>query len=157
MFPDKFVLPYCKMGRKIKARKVATPGSGVRVHKGSPGRPRKMKKTTKKVKRLGYPQERLEEAIRLVKEKTMTLGEASKHFEIPKTTIFDRMNSKKTKLELGRPTVLSEEEENIIVQRLVVMGMWGFPLTSLDVRFLVKSYLDDIGRTCSRQNSFKVP
>jgi predicted DNA-binding protein (UPF0251 family) len=145
------------MGRKIKARKVATPGSGVRVHKGSPGRPRKMKKTTKKFKRLGYPQERLEEAIRLVKEKTMTLGEASKHFEIPKTTIFDRMNSKKTKLELGRPTVLSEEEENIIVQRLLVMGMWGFPLTSLDVRFLVKSYLDDIGRTCSRQNSFKVP
>jgi hypothetical protein len=67
------------------------------------------------------------------------------------------MTSKKTKLELGRPTVLSEEEENIIVQRLLVMGMWGFPLTSLDVRFLVKSYLDDIGRTCSRQNSFKVP
>jgi hypothetical protein len=46
-YDDKFVLPYCKMGRKIKVRKVATPGSGVRVHKGSPGRPRKMKKTKK--------------------------------------------------------------------------------------------------------------
>jgi hypothetical protein len=146
------------MGRKIKAKKVATPGSGVGVHKGSSGRPRKMKKTTsKKFKRLGYSQERLDNAILLVKEKTMMLGKASRHFEIPKTTIFDRMNSKKTKLELGWPTVLSEEEENIIVQRLLVMWMWGFPLTSLDVRFLVKSYLEDIGRTCTRQNSFKVP
>jgi hypothetical protein len=128
------------MGRKIKAKKVATPGSGVGVHKGSPGRPRKMKKTTSKnFKRLGYSQERLDDAIRLVKEKTMTLSERSRHYESPKTTIFDRMNSKKTKLQLGCPTVLSEEEENIIVQRLLVMGMWGFPLTSLDVRFLVKS------------------
>jgi hypothetical protein len=117
-----------------------------------------MRKTTSKMlKRLDYSQQRLDDAIQLVKEKTMTLGVASRHFEIPKTTIFDRMNSKKTKLELGWPTVLSEEEENIIVQRLLVLGMWGFPLTSLDVRFLVKSYLDDIGRTCTRQNSFKVP
>jgi hypothetical protein len=115
------------MGRKIKAKKVATLGSGVGVHKGSSGRPRKMKKTTsKKFKRLGYSQERLDIAILLVKEKTMMLGEASRHFEIPQTTIFHRMNSKKTKLELG-PTVLSEKEENIIVQRLLVMGMWGLP------------------------------
>ncbi len=62
MFPDKFVLPYCKMGRKFKAKKVATPGSGVGVHKGSPGRPRKMKKTTIKMfKWLGYSKERLDD------------------------------------------------------------------------------------------------
>ncbi len=30
--PDKFVLPYCKMGRKINTKKVATPGSGVSLN-----------------------------------------------------------------------------------------------------------------------------
>lgn len=135
----------------VKPKKVFTPGT--RPDKGSPGagRPRKEKvKPKKKFKRLQYPQERLEEAVRLVREKTMTLGEASKHFQIAKTTIYDRAKSRKEKLQLGRPPELSEEEEKIIVQRLKVMGQWGFPITSHDLRYLIKSYLDNAGRNSVR-------
>ena len=60
----------------------------------------------------------MEAAIQLVKDKTMTLGEASKHFEIPKSTLGDRIHSVKTKLQLGRPPELTEDEEKILVQRL---------------------------------------
>jgi hypothetical protein len=60
------------------------------------------------------------------------------------------MNSRKTKLQLGRPPELSEEEEDIMVQRLKIMGMWGFPLTSYDLRYIIKSYLDGAGRTSTR-------
>jgi hypothetical protein len=57
----------------------------------------------------------------------MSLGEASKHYGIPKTTINDRMKSSKEQLQLGRPTELTTDEETIIVERLKVMGMWGLP------------------------------
>lgn len=137
---------------KIKAKKVFTPGSD----KGSPGvgRPRKtVAMARKRFKRLQYPQDQMDAALRLVKAKTMTLGEASKAFKIPKTTIFDWLHSAKPKLQLGRPPELSEDEEEILVQRLKVMGLWGFPLTSHDLRYLIKSYLDSMGRTSSRNVS----
>jgi hypothetical protein len=43
--------------------------------------------------------------------------------------------------------VLSEEEESIIVERLKLMGTWGFPLTSRDLCAIIKAYLDELGRT----------
>ena len=49
--------------------------------------------------------------------------------------------------DLGRPTVLSKEEEDVIRSRVVLMGDWGFPLTKTDLREVVKSYLDGMGRT----------
>jgi hypothetical protein len=30
------------------------------------------------------------------------------------------------------------------------MGHWGFPLTSLDLRHLIKAYLDGLGKTVER-------
>jgi hypothetical protein len=151
MFSDKTMA-------KIKAKKVFTPGS--RKDRSSPGagRPRiKAAIERKKYKRLQYPQDKMDAAIRLVKDKTMTLGEASRHFGIPKTTIFDRIHSGKPKLQLGRPPELTEAEEDILVQRLKVMGMWGFPITSHDLRHLIKSYLDSIGRSISRNVSIIIP
>jgi len=41
--------------------------------------------------------------------------------------------------------VLSKEEENIMSQRLVLMGKFGFPLGPKDLRLLVKDYLDSKG------------
>ena len=48
---------------------------------------------------------------------------------------------------LGRTTVLSKEEEKIMAQRLILMGEWGFPLTSRDLCYLIKAYLNGQGRT----------
>jgi transposase len=132
---------------KIKARKVSTPGSQLSPGRG---RPRKAMEPKKRGKRLQYSQAKVQQAIQAVKSKAMTLGEAAKHYKVPKTTIFDRIKSQKNKLTLGRPTELTAEEEDIIVQRLKVMGEWGFPLTSHDLRHLIKSYLDGLGKTSVR-------
>jgi hypothetical protein len=48
---------------------------------------------------------------------------------------------------LGRPTELSTEEEEMIVERLVLLGEWGFPMTTKDLCLLVKAYLDSLGKT----------
>jgi hypothetical protein len=138
---------------KVKARKVFTPGSKHVKSSPGPDRPRKTEKPKRRGRRLQYPQEKVVQAIQAVRQKTMSLGEASKHYGISKTTIYDRMKSSKEQLQLGRPTELTKDEETIIVQRLKVMGMWGFPLTAHDLRYLIKSYLDSLGRTIFRHVS----
>jgi hypothetical protein len=47
----------------------------------------------------------------------------------------------------GRPTVLSEDEELLIVERLVMQGERGFPLTTTGLRNIIKDYLDSQGKT----------
>jgi hypothetical protein len=42
---------------------------------------------------------------------------------------------------------LSTEEEEMIVERLVLLGEWGFPMTTKDLCLLVKAYLDSLGKT----------
>ena len=48
---------------------------------------------------------------------------------------------------MGRPTVLSPEEEEIMVERMMVLAEWGYPLTIRALQELVKNYLDRMGKT----------
>ncbi len=143
---------------KIKARKVTTPGS--KPTQGlSPGRGRPKKISLRRgASRKGnyrskYDPQTLKHAINAVKEKRMSMSEAARHYKIPKTTLSDRLHERVSE-SLGRPTVLSREEELIIVERLQMMGEWGYPMTVLDLRLLVKAYLDSQGRTSRFVNNF---
>lgn len=42
-------------------------------------------------------------------------------------------------------TSFLEEDEQAITSGLLAANKWGFPLTSLDIRCIVKSYLDSCG------------
>jgi hypothetical protein len=46
----------------------------------------------------------------------------------------------------GGQCILSSEEEIKITENIILACKWGFPLTSFDIRLLVKAYLDKIGR-----------
>lgn len=46
----------------------------------------------------------------------------------------------------GRPTALSAEEEEEISRYCIMSSTYGFPLTLDDVRYIVKSYIDRIGK-----------
>jgi hypothetical protein len=48
---------------------------------------------------------------------------------------------------LRRSTVLSKEEEEFLVERILVMGEWDFPLGKKDLTHIVKDYLDLQGKT----------
>jgi len=45
---------------------------------------------------------------------------------VPKATLSNRVNEQ-VKETLGRPTELTKEEEAILVERLMILGEWGFP------------------------------
>lgn len=128
---------------KIKANKMLTPGSAPR----KAGRPKKKVKDKDKTRgHYGrYQQAAMDQAIRAVKAGEMTMREASLHFEVPKATLCDKVNKKLHRV--GRPTVLSDIEETVLVERLIFMGIWGFPVTPKDLTMLVKDYLDASGRT----------
>jgi hypothetical protein len=142
------------MGKVTKAKKVYTPGSQpVRlVNSPGRGRPKKIKnRSLAGLSRKGnygtkYRPQDLEQAITAVKDKIMTIREAAKHYEVPRTTIQDRLTEKSGD-KLGRPTELTEVEESVIVERLLVMGRWGFPLNRHDLAHLIKSYLDRLGKS----------
>lgn len=139
---------------KIKARKVMTPGSAGKVRgKGRPKLP-KMKAGTSRVGnyRHKYTDETLQLALGAIRNKDMKLSEAAVHFRVPKTTLYDRL-SNKSSANLGRPTELTADEEALIVERLIFMSDWAFPLSNRDLRVLIKEYLDVDGRT-SRNLSY---
>ena len=46
----------------------------------------------------------------------------------------------------GHPTVLTEVEENCIVQHLVRLADWGFPMDNTDLCVFIKTYLDKVGK-----------
>jgi len=140
---------------KIQASKVATPGSAPPVNKTTPvkkttprkaGRPKLKKKDKKRGRYSSYDREALDNAINAVETEAMGIREASLHFGVPKATLCDKVGGK-AQGNIGRPTVLSVDEEAVLVQRLIVMGEWGYPLTPKDLCMLVKDYLDAAGKT----------
>lgn len=93
-----------------------------------------------------YTQETFQMAIREVQSRSMSLDEASKRYHVPRSTLALRCKKKSTYVNAGRPTLLSAEEEQLFVAHLNMVASWGFPFDLLDLRLLVKSYLDKQGR-----------
>jgi transposase-like protein len=128
---------------QLAPQKVKTPGSG--------GRPRKKKVRGRPVHyRRKYSEENLLQAVKEVRDYRMSLGEAAKEFQVPKTTLYDRVNER-VNAKSGRPTVLTELEEESLVGRLLIQGEWGFPLSRRDLCNVVKSYLDSLGRKSRKE------
>ena len=136
------------MVRKI--RKVAAPGStpvqspaGSTKKKGR-GHPKKIDGVKK---RRPYKQHNInivEMAVNKIRN-GMSIRVAAEKYCIPKSTLADKVKGLHSK-PVGRPTALTKEEEDLIVERLLLLGEWGYPLTTRDLRLTIKSYLDSMGR-----------
>jgi hypothetical protein len=134
-----------------KAKKVSTPGSYPGISSRG-GRPAKVKKrevrgsSRKGNYRTKYTEAMLEEAMEAVTAHRMSLREAAKEYGVPKTTMIDRLSGRRG-AKLGRSTELSADEEELIVERILVLGKWGFPLGKKDLTHLIKGYLDRLGKS----------
>lgn len=116
-----------------------------------PGRQKMKKSATNtgirklRVKKRKYEDEMFQQALDMIERGNMSVREAAKTYGVPRSTLQDKINNTHPRKD-GGPTVLSEDEEQHIVEMLLLMSEWGFPWTSQDLRYFVKSYLDKKGK-----------
>lgn len=53
-------------------------------------------------------------------------------------------------LNYGGQKILNDNEESMLCDCLLLCAQWGFPMSRKDLRLVVKSYLDKLGRTEKR-------
>ena len=93
-----------------------------------------------------YTKEMLEECVQRVKSGNLTQRDAEKEYNISRSIIKNKLSGKHPK-PVGRPPVLSFDEERLILNRVQLMCDYGFPVTPQDVRHYIKCYLDTKNRT----------
>ena len=96
-----------------------------------------------------YSNECLENAVSEIVSQKISLRKASKLYKIPVGTLSHKINKKHGKLP-GRPVVFMEREEQSIIQHIKTLSQWGFPFDTLDLRILVRTYLEKQGRTVAQ-------
>ena len=104
------------MGKVTPSKKSSSSSPGSSSGRGRPRKaPGQLAKKKKRGPRLQWSKEQMARAMAAVRNKEMSYGEAEKHYGVPKTTIFDRLNHSSGIL--GRKPLLTVEEEAIIASR----------------------------------------
>uniref|UniRef100_A0A1B6GCB9 DDE-1 domain-containing protein n=1 Tax=Cuerna arida TaxID=1464854 RepID=A0A1B6GCB9_9HEMI len=96
-----------------------------------------------------YSPEDIENALQLVND-GMSLRLAAETTGISLTVLFRRKKFGNTLKQKGGQTVLSSEEEKLIVNRLQICSEWGYPIDSFTLRLLVKDFLDRKGKNVKK-------
>lgn len=82
----------------------------------------------------------------------MSIRNAASKYGIPKNTLHLKSQEKHT-MSVDRATVFSAEDEEQFVAHIVAVSNYGFPVNTFDLRCVVKSYLDRIGKNETRFNN----
>jgi transposase-like protein len=109
----------------------------------SPGRPSLAKKrVARKLSRSKYTREDMERAAELVLNDGLPVSTAAKRCNVPRVTLIDMIKGTHKFGGAGRPTILTKVEEDVLVEMLVLLGQFNYPLTKRHLRDMVKNYLD---------------
>lgn len=111
--------------------------------------PRSKPKTPRRGPYVRYDQNQVEKALAEVVRNKLSIRQASEKYGVPRSTISDRYKGKHISNN-GRPTALSNTDEQHILHGILVAAKWGYPLTGKDVRIIVKGYLDRKGKVEKR-------
>ena len=93
-----------------------------------------------------YTEETLQNALRRIREGGISLTRASEIFNIPRRSLFNKLQGLHQGT-VGAPIALDLAEERHFVDLLIACADYGFPLTVLDLRVIVRDYLNRSGQT----------
>lgn len=96
-----------------------------------------------------YTPAQLEEAVLKIRNKQLTLNEASRNYPISKGTLSNHLNGNHTK-KVGRPYELSAYIENELVSIVQYLADIGFGMSTTQFRMLIKEMLDTNCQVSSR-------
>lgn len=89
---------------------------------------------------MDYNAETLQTCLMDIRSGVRTQRNASQYYNIPSSTIINKLKTNKVK-KRNPPTVFSEEESSFEVH-INKLAEFGFPVTDLDLRYSMKCYLD---------------
>ncbi|GFN77727.1 tigger transposable element-derived protein 1-like [Plakobranchus ocellatus] len=94
-----------------------------------------------------WTQQELENAMRAINRgEGISVREASKQFGIPRRILRNHISSGSTEKRLGRKPLLSDEEEQLLVDRIARFANIGLPLTAKMIRCYVFKYFEKNNR-----------
>lgn len=91
-----------------------------------------------------FCQEDLDKAIKDVADGTLRIRAAAEKYSISKSTIHRKYHGANIK-KYGGQTVFSTKDEMHIAYGLLLAAKWGFPFTHMDLKQIVKQFLDRKG------------
>ncbi|KAK4289702.1 hypothetical protein Pmani_037341 [Petrolisthes manimaculis] len=94
--------------------------------------------------RIDKAESNFQKACDAIRNGELSVRQAAKQYGFSKSTLHDAVTRKHIKPSGGQ-TVLSSEEEDTVVENLLTLSQWGFPLDSFELRLLIKQYLDRRG------------
>ena len=95
--------------------------------------------------------EQMEAAIDAVIDNGLSISAAAKEHEVPRKTLSDKINNKHPKPP-GRQTVLTKEEEEMLVNYIKYMSSHAFPLTIA----MIKSFAWAVAKKSGKGNCFNL-
>ncbi|XP_045782901.1 uncharacterized protein LOC123879301 [Maniola jurtina] len=92
---------------------------------------------------MSYTQEDVQSAIASIREGRSTLYAAARTYNIPTSTLYDRLHNKTrvASQTLGRRTVIPYEAEQRLANAFIVLEKWGFRLSRKDVMQMVGEFV----------------
>lgn len=94
----------------------------------------------------GEAKAKLQQALNMIRAGKISKNEAAKTFKIPKGTIINKCKQLHIG-KVGRPFVLTPDEEKAIVGHALKVSEWGFPFSRIDLQHLVCDLLNRKGQT----------
>lgn len=91
-------------------------------------------------------EDRIQAAKAVVDAGEISMRRAAMRYDIPKSTLHDHISGHKTKCRAGRPTILSELEEKVIVRSCQELAQLRFGVDRHTVGAVVHNYLSTQGR-----------
>ena len=95
-----------------------------------------------------YTAGKLAEALQKMK-RGRSIRSVAKEYNIPTGTLSHKMRDKHSR-SVGTRTVFSKEEETEMVEYVLKLAEWGFPMDLTDIRMVAKNILEKQGRTVIR-------
>ncbi|CAH2012939.1 unnamed protein product [Acanthoscelides obtectus] len=94
---------------------------------------------------IDYTKEQLEQCLNDVRSKIRTQRAAAAKYKIPRSTIKNKLKNKHCN-KPGHSTIFTTEEEQAFVAHVTALSEFGFPITDIDLKIIIKDYLSARGR-----------
>lgn len=94
-----------------------------------------------------YQERDLIEAIDKVKSGEMSIYRAHRTYNVPRTTIKNHVDGKSTSFRIGRPPLLSEHQEKLLLDLVIQLAEWGYPLEREEFKSTAKYFAKTTGVT----------